>query len=296
MNKSKFQSVHSDLASTSTAACRIPIFSPTRRPQSVSSWRVETPWGWAQITGRLGQQHRDLLDAARMVAEREEWTFDGQMHLLVDPAKLRAVMGGDGVNWPLLMTWFVDLMRTIVDFHVNSQDINGFGGLVSGVVEAKTDQHPSTRPGAWAEGRRFIKISFGDGWSKLLADDCVMKYPLRHVVGLKHGFSQAVARYCLSHTQTRDTVAGLAQKLDAGGRLRVRRSELSADASGLASLGIIIDGDKITCARQQSPGARQQSPGEKPLLSDISNISRQEGKHSLSPSPDGGVKTNTKPK
>ncbi|MDD5300025.1 MAG: hypothetical protein PHD65_05975 [Gallionella sp.] len=260
-------SLHTDLVKTPTSACRIPIFAPTRRPLAKTAWWVDTSWGHAVITGRLGQQHRDLLDAARMVAEREDWTTDGRLHLLVDPAKLRAAMGGDAVNWPLLKTWLTDLAQAIVDYHVNKPDINGygdgFGGLLSDVRVANTTQLPITRPGAWMGGRQFMRISFGVGWSRLIADDNATRYPVRQVVALKHGFSQAVARYCLSHATVRDTVAGLMLKLDAQGELRKRRRELAADTAELAALGIIIEGDKISTERKQSPGDRKQSPGDR---------------------------------
>lgn len=249
------------MAKTPASACRIPIFLPTRRPVIKTKWTVNTSWGHAVITGRLGQQHRDLLDAARAVAEREDWTADGRLHLLVDPAKLRSVMGGDAVNWPLLKTWFTDLMQTIVDYHVIKPSIDGFGGLVSEVVVANTTQCPTTRPGAWSEGRKFIRISFGTGWSKLIAEDSVTRYPIRQVIALQHGFSQAVARYCLSHATVKDTVEGLMSKLGDEGRTRNRRAELAGDVAGLSALGIIVDGDKISTARSQSPGARSQSPG-----------------------------------
>ncbi len=72
--------------------CRIPIFAATRRPSTVKEFHVETPWGSATITGKLGQQHRDMLDAMRMIAEKEQMTHDGRMHLKIDPAKLRYVL------------------------------------------------------------------------------------------------------------------------------------------------------------------------------------------------------------
>lgn len=47
---------------TSTLACRVPIFAATRRPRR-TTYSVATAWGSARITGRLGQAHRDVLDA-----------------------------------------------------------------------------------------------------------------------------------------------------------------------------------------------------------------------------------------
>jgi len=252
------QSAHADIVITSANACRIPIFSPTRRPQAVTAWRVETPWG--VITGRLGQQHRDLLDAARMVAEKEEWTADGKMHLKVDLARLRSALGGDATNMQRIEDWLEDLRVAQVVIYIREKNVTITGGIVSEVLASSDKTVLTSRAGAFASNRKFKHIEFSTGWSKLIETDRAMKYPLRQVVGLKHGFSQAVARYCLSHANVRDTVAGLAQKLNAGGRLRDRRDELAEDAAGLAAMGITIDGDKITTARDQSPVKRDQSP------------------------------------
>lgn len=234
-----------DLVISPASASRIPIFSPTRRPQHRHVWRVDTSWGWAEITGKLGQQHRDLLDAARMVAERADWTTDGRLHLLVDPAKLRSAMGGDAVNWALLNAWFAELMQSLVKYHVNNPGIDGVGVLLSDVASAKVQESPKTRPGAFSTGRRYLRVSFGLGWSRLLADDRQMLYPLRRVIALRHGFSQAVARYCLGHRTVNDTTTGLMLKVGAVGELRKRRRELRLDADGLLALGILVDGDVV---------------------------------------------------
>lgn len=249
------------LAKTPVNACRIPIFSPTRRPVAVTQWRVETSWGWAVITGRLGQQHRDVLDAVRMVAEDEEWTADGCLHLKVDPARLRSALGGDAVNNTLILQWLRDLRAAEVITHITATDKTIYGGVLGEITDAKHDTALSSRPGAFASNRRMLHIPFGTGWSKLVEEDRVMHYPLRQVVALQHGFSQAVARFCLSHTHVNDTVAGLMSKTGAGGLCRHRRADLHADSAGLAGLGIIVDGDAVKSGgRRQSPVGRRQSP------------------------------------
>lgn len=249
------------LAKTPVNACRIPIFSPTRRPVAVTQWRVNTDWGWAVITGRLGQQHRDVLDAARMVAEREEWTANGCLHLMVDPARLRSALGGDAVNNRLILQWLRELRAAEIITHITATDKTTYGGVVGEFDDARCDIALSSRPGAFKSERRMLHIPFGKGWSKLIEDDYVMKYPLRQVVELRHGFSQAVARFCLSHVNVRDTVAGLMKKLDAHGLERHRRADLAADSEGLAALEIEVSGNHVKSGRRrQSPVERRQSP------------------------------------
>lgn len=255
------QSALSNLATTPTSACRIPIFAPTRRPVSITKWRVNTPWGWAVITGRLGQQHRDLLDAARMIAEAEEWTSDGRLHLKVDPARLRAAAGGDSVNNARILDWLRDLRSAEVEVHVTATGTTTVGGILADVTKSADTTLLHGPRGAFDGDRHYLRLDFGLGWSKLIDSDRAMRYPLKKVVALQYGFSQAVARYCLSHTTVRDTVAGLMEKVGSGGLCRHRRADLQADSAGLAALGIIINGDAIKSGeRRQSPVGRRQSP------------------------------------
>ncbi len=232
-------------ALTQVNTCRIPIFSPTRRPQTVTSFYVETSWGHATITGKLGQQHRDLLDAAMMVSEYREWTGDEDrfhLHLKVDPAKLRSVMsiGGDA-NYLQIQKLFEDMRVARVDMHINASDRNMVGGIISEVEDAKCEA-PTTRAGAFgSENRRYWRISFSSGWSRLIKDDVEMRYPLARVMSLQFGFSQAVARFCLSHSSVNQTIDSLVVTLNAGGRVRDRKGELLKDEAGLIKLGILVD-------------------------------------------------------
>ncbi|ADL55551.1 hypothetical protein [Gallionella capsiferriformans] len=248
-------------ATTPTNLCRIPIFAPTRRPHAVTACRFDTPWGWAQITGRLGQQHRDLHDAARLVAVAEEWTSNGCMHLKVDPAKLRAAMGGDTVNNALITKWMRDMRAAEIIIYVKELDRIVTGGIISEFDESADKSNLTSRPGAFTgdKPRRFIRISFSSGWSKLIESDRSTKYCLDQVVALKHGFSQAVARFCLSHANVNETVIGLIKKLNAEGRMRVRRADLAEDAERLARMGIYVNGDQI---KYRSPAKSGKAPAK----------------------------------
>ena len=235
----------SELAESPTHASRIPVFAPTRRPILVQSWRVESSWGWATVTGKLGQQHRDVLDAAAMVAERSEWTTDGRLHLLVDPAKLRSVLGGDATNYDRIRGWLRDLAQAFVEMHIQARDERIIGSLVSDVVDSPVGV-PDTRPGAKATGRRYWRVSFGIGWSRLIERDLSTRYPLPEVARLRFGISQAVARYCYTHRTVNEAIPGLAQRLGATRALRKLRQELQADSHDLARLGVPFDGERVT--------------------------------------------------
>ena len=244
------QSRRFELVKTPATPCRVPLFAPTRRPTDVKGWRVETAWGWGLVTGRLGQQHRDVLDAARMVAEVEEWTADGCLHLKVDPAKLRSALGGDSVNYARINEWLGDLMKSLFLIHLKIRDESIKGALIKQMKDSPST--PPTRAGAISEGRRYWRISFGEAWSKLIEDDLMIHYPLREVAALERGFSQAVARYCWSQANTNENVVGLCKKLADTGRVRDRVRDLQVDEKALAALGIELRNGCIFCNRSAS--------------------------------------------
>ena len=241
-------------------ASRIPIFSPTRRPSVVEQWEAVTPWGNAIITGRLGQQHRDLLDAARQVAIEEQWTQDGRLHLKLDPARLRSALGGDSVNPRLVAEWIEDLRVAKVELRIGNRVI--VGGLI-GEYELSSD--PTilhSRPGAHGAERHYMRLSFSTAWSKLIEEDRMQCYPLAKVIQMKHGISQAIARFCLSHREINDSIEGLMAKVGDSGRLRNRRRELAHDCELLAELGIKIEGDRVTRRAQTKPSKKGGGAGK----------------------------------
>lgn len=250
-----------NLVASPIHAGRVPLFAPTVRPRAVVAWRVETSWGWAIVSGRLGQRHRDLIDAARLVAEREEWTADGRFHLLVDPAKLRAALGGDRTNYARIREWLEDLMSAKVQMRVEQRDINVTGCIVDTFVDSPAAP-PETRPGAFSDGRRYWRISFNEAWGALIREDLEMRYPVLKVIEMTHGISKAVARYCLGHTKVHEELSGLMHRLADDGRLRNRRKELLEDREALEALGISLEDDRILF--DSTDKGRRQSPGEPP--------------------------------
>ncbi len=251
------------LSESPAITSRIPIFAPTRRPKVVNKWRVETPWGHAVITGKLGQQHRDLIDAVmtKGVKVDEQWTIDGRLNVKIDPNKLRSAMGGAGTNNANIEAWIDDLRVARVDVYDNDKCEKITGGIVSDYSVSTDPTLLRPRPGARGEGRRYMRLTFSPGWSKLIETERMMRYPLAQVVKLKSGFAQAVARFCLSHRHVDDTILGLTNKVAAGGLLRHRRADLESDKDALNDLGITVDGNRIKSGkRRQSPVERRQSP------------------------------------
>jgi len=84
--------------STTVSQSRIPIFLPISRIEhknpGAQQRRVETSWGYAELSGPvLTQAHRDILDAAWFLAERTRKWSDGSVSLYLDTCKMRKLLG-----------------------------------------------------------------------------------------------------------------------------------------------------------------------------------------------------------
>lgn len=259
----------SNLAQSPVHASRLPIFPPTRRP-TLSTWEFNTPWGEGVVTGRLGQMHRDLIDAARMEAERRVVDHTGALHLLIDPARLRAALGWDTVTYHQIEDRLEDMRIAKVSTTIRATGLRVREGIVSSYAMAAA-QPPErgekvrhlAKPNGQAQaallhGGGLWRVSFSQSWSMVLLEDHQYSYPLREVMELQHGVSQALARFCLSHKWVHEGLPSVLTKLGACGRQRKRLSELRVDAAALRALGVdVSDG---MCRYGAHPQPREGAP------------------------------------
>ena len=240
---------------TAAHACRVPIFAPTRRPQGVMQQRVETAWGEAHVTGRIGQQHHDVLDVIAVVAGgwRAEGTH-GDRAALIDSAKFRSILGWDKWTYTRIRNVLRDLRAAEVELLIHGAKTE-WTGILTHIVES--GEPPPERVGArqrWRghapmpeEGRTpprdgmMWEVVVSGAWIELVRRLCV-RYPLL-ITQMRYGVSQAVARLMLSHrigARLRiDTALG-AVGVQSRRRARARR-EILIDTARMAGAGVQVD-------------------------------------------------------
>lgn len=232
------------------------LFQPTRRPRELMSMVVKTAHGEAVVTGRIGQRHLDFLECARQVAEAQGIDLMDRHCCIVDPYKLRRAMnsGRDAES----STWhqLKGLARDLRDAEIEQLRIYsrpGLGVVTAGVLDSVMFDGVGTALGRCGRGRRLAEkelwlIPFSPAWSALIGADMQLSYRghLHDIVSLRHGFSQAVARFMLSHapgaTYGRRTVLDAVQ---ARGRARDRWAELRDDAEALGAMGVMVEADRV---------------------------------------------------
>jgi len=233
------------LPTTTVTPARLRMCQPTQRPTyRVGEW-ITTSWGRCKITGRFGQRHQDLLDSFLWNAEKMRRTDDGGIELLVDPAKVRRTMSSGGYSLAGIQKLVKELREVTLELETPKLSI--MGGLVDHVVKSA-----EMRPNPMTGGERNLwRVRIGLALAELLDQDLWLHYDPTPITHLQCGISQAVARHILSHNNQPpggwiidNVIQSVSGDLAASAMID-RRRELRRDASGLASAGIAIVGDRI---------------------------------------------------
>lgn len=271
---------HQHVDVTTAAQCRISVFQPTRKPVWRIGAEIETPYGFAIVDGRLGMRHRDLVECAKLTAVEQGIDAVGRYCCIVDPNKLRSAMsqGRSRVCWQQMKDLAED-MRTckVRDLEIFSRP--GFGVVTAGILDSIVYQgvgQVDARAGALGGDRRELwKIAFSEAWTHLFQHDIQISYAghLLKIIALRHGVSQAVARFMLSHQpgasyNIKETLRIVGAGREETTRHRIR--ELIADENKLAEMGIMTQGVTF----HLDPTCRKSNPGfaitETPVAEDKS--------------------------
>lgn len=254
MQMTIFNKNESAMPTTTALVSRLCIFQPTRRPVALYKSEIKTPWGHIKITGRLGQQHADVLESICFHAEKKAVVEDGRIKLLVDPAVIRKSANiTSGEQFEKII---IELQTAVLDI-IEPSELSCSGHIVDHIDKAqRSDGSYITKKNPLGGGERHLwRVELGKALCKLINEDIWRCYDPAPVARIDAGIAQAGARHVLSHK----TEPAGGWKVDtliqavAGSKLssvsmRHRRRELLQSADGLLKAGIIIQGGRITKA------------------------------------------------
>ena len=272
------------LPTTTFLLCRLPVFSPTQRPQERDgkAW-FPTPWGKAKVKGRLGQRHADVL-AALMSRGAAAQIPDGGIAVSVAVADVcRAARVSSGQLDVLLRQLRKAEIEIDAPATAAREAFTGTGGIIDHFSRATRAHHGTANLKGQDEngGAKVLELRLGKFFVALWRNDFALYQPsgeLAAIQGLTSGVSQAVARFCKTHsTQPKggwrvDTVlrAVAGEHLE-GSKLRDARRALRRDAEALRwNFGIVVapsnNGGGRVCLEnvEQMPGSVEQMPEAKP--------------------------------
>jgi len=225
---------------------RFAIFQPSDRPKE-KTFMINAYGGTIKVTGKLGQNHKDILELIKNNHIKFGYTQDGRLAFLVDPYQLRkALAGGKGeysyeTFWRLLK----DLIRTYIE--IETPKFKAAGSFLSHAVESKIEiAHSKTE-----KPRKLLRIEFSKLGTALTGEDVKLFYNPIPITQLKHGISKAIARYCLSHKNQPnggwkiDTLLQAILGETTPQTIKDAKRFLRKDAEQLAKCGITLINDRV---------------------------------------------------
>ncbi|MDA8119277.1 MAG: ABC transporter ATPase [Gammaproteobacteria bacterium] len=240
------------LPTTTAHQARLQLFQPTRHPKHLTR-EIQTPWGVAKVTGKLGQVHALLLEAIFFHSLKKRESEDGRLQVLIDPYSLRRTLstaeGGvyslDGVKALLR-----DLRAAAIEINIPRL---GESGLVLGGLLDEVAPSPATVSNPMnGEVRHLWKITLSKLLTQMLRADLPLHYNPALLASFKTGVGAAVARWVLTHRDAPvggwkiDTILTAVGADTSGAKGRQRRHEIRQDTAALAAVGIIIQNNRIS--------------------------------------------------
>lgn len=231
---------------------RLILFEATRRPK-YKHRDFKTSWGRAEVKGKLGQVHADLMEAITSNAIDGYETEEGDLIVLVDPYVIRKSMGKDGTPYSqsTLMDKVEDLKSAVITLHINRDDNETPYFLLDGILVRIEPSKRSVINKLNGKKRFFWKVTLTKTYKEIMMTDIPMYYDPHLLVGLS-GVSQGLVRHIYTHKGTPNGGWFLDNLLERVGvdignsnELKNRHRELKKDADLLLNLGINIENGRV---------------------------------------------------
>lgn len=148
----------------------------------------------------LTQTHQNIIDVIFDKSKLTKVAPDGQILVVFSPYEILSAIGHKRKrNHKWLDDRLEDLRKTRVDIEVNGVPITG--GIVRKHAKSRMDNEDAQRRGGIAKNAKFWGVIFESEYSRFFLHDVKLHYQalLPEIIRLKHGVTQALVRFCLSH-------------------------------------------------------------------------------------------------
>jgi len=194
MNQKQKQKKEIAISTATVHENRYSIFQPTDRPTE-KTIVMQIKNGTIKVKGKLGQNHKDILELIKHTHIKFGYTQDGRLAFLLDSYQIRkALAGGKGeYSHKTFWSFLQDLIQTYVE--IDTPTFKVAGNFLAHAVESKIEvAHSKT-----GKPRKLLRIEFSKLGTTLIENDIKLFYDPIPIAKLSHGVSKALARYCLSH-------------------------------------------------------------------------------------------------
>ena len=191
---------------TTVNQCRGGPFLPVSRvPKGFKGRDFNFSNQWGKCIVRecfLTQTHQNILDVIFDKSKLVKVAPDGQIAVVFSPYEiLSALKHKYKTNYKWLNDRLDDLRKTRIEIEVNGVSITG--GVVRKHAKSLLDNADAQRRRGFAENAKYWGVIFESEYSRFFIHDVKLHYQalLSELFRLKHGVTQAVVRFCLSHDQ-----------------------------------------------------------------------------------------------
>lgn len=260
--------------STTVSQSRIPIFLPISRiehknpPAQIR--RVETSWGYAELSGPvLTQAHRDILDAGWLLAERIHQWSDGSVSLYLDAYKMRKLLGL-GNNQKRLIKRLHDLRDAGLLIRPKTASVSIYTSIIT-KIQYETAEEGALKSTKFGGGQ-LLEIKLSETYMALFQQEARVhdKEVLEARLKIEEPLIRALLRFM--HTMNRGSRIGiktalitLAAILPEEKTYKVSRAKkiIMDNQATLAAFGVKIDKDSIIYERDKRVFFTNPSPQRK---------------------------------
>lgn len=239
------------LPTTAAAYARLKIGEPTKFP-TFQARHVTSAWGEAIITGRIGTLHTIFIEAALCHCLDYREHSNGDLELLVDPAKLRQSLSkaGERCSVKTLNTIADDLLEVKIKSKLFNEDRLGDGKIITDIDRIGTGTQDIKRH----NGRlgKLWSIMVSRRYRDFLGNNIKLYYDPDKFSSLKSGVSHAVVRLIVTHKAEPNGGWIIDKILDAVGidikdsvALKHNRRYLKNDTDNLLKIGFVIEDGHI---------------------------------------------------
>ena len=239
------------LGVTTITLNRLPIFQPTLRAEYREA-SFESPHGRITVRGRLGQNHKTLLEAVLYL--RKLYDLDEEnmrLRVLYDEyeVKKHLTKGATTYSYEGYKQMLEDMKQAYVILEAREQMQIIEGNLIKGIKPSNNYSKKSkgNLPPVKGKNIPYVILEFGEVVSYLFSKELKFTYDPRPIANLRSGISQAVARYLQTHRSHPPAGYHLRQLIEIlEGKMENKRwwtvkEYLKEDAKYLRQLNIDID-------------------------------------------------------
>ena len=155
----------------------------------------------------LTQTHQNIIDAIFDKSKLTKVAADGQILVVFSPYDILSAIGHKHKNNHGWLAKRLDELRKVdVDTEINGMRITG--GILRKRAKSLLDNEDAQRRGGIATDVKFWYALFESEYSRFFLHDVKVHYRelLTEIFGLKHGVTQALVRFCLSHDRVNMTL------------------------------------------------------------------------------------------